>query len=55
MILESFVALGRVHSPNAPVPKAIVDRIRQIEREIVEEHWQSRTKTRPLQLPGNGD
>ncbi|HKN66426.1 MAG TPA: hypothetical protein VJW73_09125 [Gemmatimonadaceae bacterium] len=55
VILESFVALGRVHAPNAPVPKAIVDRIRQIEREIVEEHWQSRTKTRPLQLPGNGD
>ena len=54
MILESFVALGRVHEPNGPVPKAIVDRIRQIEREITEQHWQSLTKTRPLQLPGNG-
>jgi len=54
MILESFVALGRVHDPNGPVPKAIVDRIRQIEREIADEHWKSLTKTRPLQLPGNG-
>jgi predicted Zn-dependent protease len=54
LILESFVALGRVHSPSAPPANAIVERIRQIEQEIVAEHWQSRTKTRPLQLPGNG-
>jgi predicted Zn-dependent protease len=53
-ILESFIALGKVHSPSAPPPKAIVDRIRQIEREIADEHWQGRTKTRPLRLPGNG-
>jgi predicted Zn-dependent protease len=53
-LLESFVALGKVHAPAAPAPKAIVDRIHQIEREIADEHWQSRTKTRPLQLPGNG-
>jgi predicted Zn-dependent protease len=53
-LLESFVALGKVHAPDAPPPKAIVDRIRQIEKEIADEHWQTRTKTRPLQLPGNG-
>ena len=53
-LLASFVALGKVHAPDAPPPKAIVDRIQQIEKEIADEHWQSRTKTRPLQLPGNG-
>src|SRR5690242_2348461 len=49
-----FVALGKVHAPSAPAPKAIVDRIHQIDREIADEHWESRTKTRPLQLRGNG-
>ncbi|HZI41085.1 MAG TPA: hypothetical protein VFD67_05260 [Gemmatimonadaceae bacterium] len=49
-----FVALGKVPAPSAPAPKAIVDRIHQIDREIADEHWESRTKTRPLQLPGNG-
>jgi predicted Zn-dependent protease len=53
-LLESFVALGRVHAPNAPPAQAIVDRIRQVEREIKDEHWESRTKTRPLLLPGSG-
>jgi len=53
-LLESFVALGKVHSPNAPPPKAIVDRIHQIDKEITDEHWEARTRTRPLQLPGNG-
>jgi len=53
-LLESFVALGKVHAPDAPPPKAIVDRIQQIQKEIADEHWQTRTKTRPLQLPGNG-
>lgn len=54
MILESFIALGRVHSPSAPPPKAILDRIEQIEREIAREHWTSRTSTRRLVLPGSG-
>lgn len=54
LILSSFVALGKVHAPNEPPPKAITDRIRQIEREITAEHWQSRTKTRPLRLPESG-
>ena len=53
-LLESFVALGKVHAPNAAPPKAIVDRIRQIEKEITDEHWEALTKTRPLRLPGNG-
>lgn len=54
LILSSFVALGKVHSPKEPPPKAITDRIRQIEAEIAAEHWQSRTETRPLRLPGSG-
>jgi hypothetical protein len=53
-LLESFVALGKVHAPDAPPPKAIVDRIQQIEKEIADEHWQAHTTTRPLRLPGNG-
>ena len=53
-MLESFVALGKVHAPNVPPAKAITDRIQQIEREIAEQHWESLTKTRPLRLPGNG-
>jgi predicted Zn-dependent protease len=54
-LLESFVALGKVHAPKLPAPHAIVVRIDQIEREIAEQHWQSLTRTRPLQLPGNGN
>jgi len=53
-ILESFVALGKVHAPSAPAPKAITDRITQIENEIGEFHWEARTRTRPLLLPGTG-
>ena len=53
-LLESFVALGKVHAPNAPAPKAITDRILQIEKEIATEHWEALTKTRPLRLPGDG-
>lgn len=49
-LLESFVALGKVHAPDAPPPKAITDRILQ----IATEHWETRTKTRPLRLPGDG-
>src|SRR5690242_7649857 len=44
-ILESFIALGVVHSPAAPPPTAIVDRIHQIEREIAEKHWDALTKS----------
>jgi predicted Zn-dependent protease len=51
-LLESFVALGKVHAPAAAPPKAIVDRITQIEREIQEFHWESLTGTRPIALPG---
>jgi predicted Zn-dependent protease len=54
LILSSFIALGRVHAPNDQPPTAITDRIRQIEQEIVSEHWQARTKTRPLRLPDSG-
>jgi predicted Zn-dependent protease len=50
-LLESFVALGKVHSPTKPPQKAIAYRIEQIEREIVTEHWESLTTTRPLRLP----
>jgi predicted Zn-dependent protease len=54
-MLQAFVALARVHTPNAPAPKAIVDRIDQIDKEIVTYHWQDLTKTRPLNLPGSND
>jgi hypothetical protein len=50
-LLESYVALAKVHAPNAPPPKAIADRVAQIEQEIVSEHCESLTKTRPLRLP----
>jgi hypothetical protein len=50
-LLESFVALAKVHSPNGPPLRVIVDRIDQIDQEIVSEHWESRTKTRALRLP----
>lgn len=53
-LLESFVALGKVHAPSAPAPKAITDRITQIEGEIASEHWETLTKTRQLHLPGDG-
>lgn len=51
MLLGSFVAMSTVHTPSAPPPKAIVDRVDQIDREIADEHWESLTKTRPLRLP----
>lgn len=51
MLLQSYVALGAVHDQKAPPPKAIVDRIDQIEHEIATEHWERLTKTRPLRLP----
>ncbi len=54
-LLESFVVLGKVHAPSTPAPKAIVDRIKQIETEITAEHWEKLTKKNPLRLPGNGD
>jgi len=50
-LLQSFVALGNVHAPGQPAPKAITDRIAQIRAEIAEFHWESLTKTRPLKLP----
>ena len=50
-LLESYVALAKVHSPAAPPPKAIADRVSQIDAEIVSEHWEALTKTRPLRLP----
>lgn len=54
-LLQSFVALGKVHAPDAPPPHAIVVRIDQIRAEIKEFHWDSLTKTRPLRIPLNGD
>ena len=54
-LLASFVALGRVHAPTATPARELTDRIAQIEREIVAEHWEARTRTRPLRLPGTGE
>lgn len=54
-LLQSFVALGAVHAPGTPAPKAITVRIDQIRAEIKEFHWDSLTKTRPLKLPLSGD
>jgi predicted Zn-dependent protease len=53
-LLQSFVALGAVHAPGTPAPKAITDRIAQIRAEIAEYHWEALTKTRPLRLPLSG-
>lgn len=50
-LLESYVALAKVHAPNAPPPRLIVDRVTQIDQEIAAEHWEGLTKTRPLRLP----
>jgi glyoxylase-like metal-dependent hydrolase (beta-lactamase superfamily II) len=50
-LLESFVALAEVHAPNGPPLRVILDRIDQIDREIITEHWEDKTKTRALRLP----
>jgi hypothetical protein len=51
MLLQSYLALARVHAPDAPPLKAIVDRVGQIDREIISEHWEGLTKTRVIRLP----
>lgn len=53
-LLQSFIALGKVHSPDTPPPEAITVRIRQIDTEVTDQHWQALTKTRPLRLPLSG-
>ena len=50
-LLESFIALGKVHAPSEPPNRLIADRVTQIDKEIVDEHWELLTKTRPLRLP----
>lgn len=55
MMLQSFVAMGKVWSPKSPAPKAITDRIAQIRREIATEHWEKLTKARPISLPYSND
>jgi peptidase M48-like protein len=51
MLLGSFVALAKVHDPSKAPPRAIVDRIAQIEREMKSQHWERLTTTRRLRLP----
>lgn len=53
-MMEAFIALGKVHAPNAAPAKELTDRIDQIQRQIAEEHWEALTTTRPLRLPGSG-
>lgn len=50
-LLETFIAVGKVHAPAAPPNKQIADRIMQAEKQIADEHWESLTRTRPLRLP----
>lgn len=50
-LLESFLALAKVHAPNAPPPRVIVDRVDQIDREIIAEHWEAQTRTRAIRIP----
>ena len=50
-LLESFIALGKVHAPSDPPNRLIADRITQADKQIVDEHWDALTKTRPLRLP----
>jgi predicted Zn-dependent protease len=50
-LLGSYIAMAKVHMPDAPPPKLIVDRVDQIEKEMVEYHWEALTKLRQLRLP----
>ena len=50
-LLESFVALAKVHAPNARPPRVIVDRVDQMDKEIIDEHWKELTKTRGIRIP----
>ncbi|HEY4305523.1 MAG TPA: M48 family metallopeptidase [Gemmatimonadaceae bacterium] len=50
-LLESFLAIAKVHDPSAAPNRLIADRVTQAERQIADEHWESLTKTRPLRLP----
>ncbi|MES2179463.1 MAG: M48 family metallopeptidase [Gemmatimonadota bacterium] len=51
MLLESYIALGKVHAPTAPPSRVISERIAQIDKEIVDEHWDALTTTRPIRIP----
>jgi len=51
MLLQSFIALGTVHAPGTPPSRVIGDRVDQIDKEIVSEHWEALTSTRPIRLP----
>lgn len=53
-MMETFIALGKVHAPNATPAREFTDRVAQIERQIAEMHWDTLTRTRPLRLPGTG-
>lgn len=50
-LLETFLALSRLHSPKAPPPPPLIVRINQIKNEIRTFHWEKLNKTRPLRLP----
>jgi predicted Zn-dependent protease len=50
-LLESFIALGKVHAPSEPPNRLIADRVVQIDKQIADERWETLTKTRPLRLP----
>lgn len=50
-LLETFLALSKLHSPKAPPPQSLIVRIDQIKNEIARYHWTGLVKTRPLALP----
>lgn len=49
-LLESLIALGKVHAPSEPPNRVIADRVTQIDKQIADEHLETLTKTRPLRL-----
>jgi len=51
MLLQSFIALGTVHAPTTPPSRVIGDRVDQIDKEIVTEHWEALTALKPLRIP----
>ena len=50
-MLETFLALAKLHSPKAPPPQSLIVRIDQIKNQIKANHWEKLSSTRPLELP----
>jgi hypothetical protein len=51
MLLQTYLVTGTVHAPATPPSRVISERVDQVDKEIVSEHWESLTTLRPLRLP----